>query len=90
MSQTSLSGGITENLHFGGEEGITDALKDSKELFNYHPRSWSDVHMQPASSSHGLIGSKIVTNAASRESSLFSSSLSDIFSQKCENLFYAC
>ncbi|KAJ1377948.1 RNA-binding domain superfamily [Sesbania bispinosa] len=80
MSQTSLSG--SEKLHFGGEAGIIGMLKDSKESLNYHPRSWSDVHRQPASSSYGLIGNRIVTNAGSRESSLFSSSLSDIFSQK--------
>ncbi|XP_058757243.1 protein MEI2-like 1 [Vicia villosa] len=82
MSQTSLSGETSENLHFGGQAGIVDALKDSKESLNYHPRSWSDVHRQPASSSYGLIGNKIVTNAGPRESSLFSSSLSDMFSQK--------
>ncbi|KAI4336395.1 hypothetical protein L6164_014928 [Bauhinia variegata] len=37
---------------------------------------------KPASSSYGLIGNKIVTDVASRESSLFSSSLSEIFNQK--------
>ncbi|XP_061357131.1 protein MEI2-like 1 isoform X2 [Gastrolobium bilobum] len=82
MSQFSPSREIAENLHFGGETGIIDLLKDSKKSLNYHPRSWSDAHMQPASSSYGLIGNKVVTNAASRESSLFSSSLSEIFSQK--------
>lgn len=82
MSQTSLSGEVIENVHFGAQAGMVDALKDSKESLNYHPRSWSDVHRQPASSSYGLIGNKIVTNAGARESSLFSSSLSDMFSQK--------
>jgi hypothetical protein len=86
----SLSGEISENLHFGGQAGIVDVLKDLKESLNYHPRSWSDVHRQPASSSYGLIGNKIFTNAGSRESSLFSSSLSDMFSQKCKNLFHTC
>lgn len=86
MPQTSLSGKISENLHFGGDAAIVDLLKDSKESLNYHPRSWSGMHRQPASSSYGLIGNKIVTNAGSRESSLFSSSLSDVFSQKCKNL----
>lgn len=90
MSQTTLSGEITEDLHFGGEVGNIDMLKDSTESLNYHRRSWSNVHRQPASSSYGLIGSKIVANAASRESSLFSSSLSEMFSQKCKNLFHAC
>ncbi|GAU38125.1 hypothetical protein TSUD_318120 [Trifolium subterraneum] len=82
MSQTSLSGEISGNLHFGGQAGIVDVLKDSKESLNYHPTSWSDVHRQPASSSYGLIGNRVFTNAGSRESSLFSSSLSDMFSQK--------
>ena len=82
MLQTSLSGEISESLHFGGQAGIVDLLRDSKESLNYHPRSWSDVHRQPASSSYGLIGNKLVTNAGSNESSLFSSSLSDMFSQK--------
>ncbi|RYQ94182.1 hypothetical protein Ahy_B08g089063 isoform D [Arachis hypogaea] len=82
MSQTGLSSEGTGSTRFGGKEGIADVLKDSKELLNYHPRSWTDVRMQPASSSYGFIGNKIVANAASRESSLFSSSLSDMFTQK--------
>eukprot|EP00256_Glycine_max_P035420 XP_006581837.1 protein MEI2-like 1 isoform X2 [Glycine max] len=83
ISQTTLSREITEDLHFGRETGNTDMLKDSTtESLNYHKRSWSNVYRQSASGSYGLIGSKIVTNAASRESSLFSSSLSDMFSQK--------
>ncbi|OIV97049.1 hypothetical protein TanjilG_11566 [Lupinus angustifolius] len=81
LSQTSLSGEITENTHFGGE-GITDVLKNTHERLNYNLRSLSGVHMQPSSGSYGLIGNKTLTNVASRESSLFSSSLSDIFSQK--------
>lgn len=87
MSQTSLSGESMEKLHFGGE-GIVDVLKDSKESSHYHPRSWSDAYIQTAPTSYGLIGNKIVTNAAPCESSLFSSSLSEIFSQKCKNLFH--
>ncbi|OIW21367.1 hypothetical protein TanjilG_02424 [Lupinus angustifolius] len=81
LSQTSLSGESTEKLHFGGEEGI-DVSKDSKESSYYHPRSWSDPYMQPAPTSYGLIGDKIITNAVPCESSLFSSSLSEMFSQK--------
>ncbi|KAF1888051.1 hypothetical protein Lal_00024063 [Lupinus albus] len=80
LSQTSLSGESTEKLHFRGE-GI-DVLKDSKESSYYHPRSWSDPYMQPATTSYGSIGDKIITNIVPCESSLFSSSLSEIFSQK--------
>ncbi|XP_061372306.1 protein MEI2-like 4 isoform X2 [Gastrolobium bilobum] len=82
MSQTSLSRESIEKLRFGGEEDNVDVLKDSKESLHYHPRSWSDVCMQSAPTSYGLIGNKIVTNAAPCESSLFSSSLSEIFNQK--------
>ena len=89
ISQTSLSGETTEKLHIGGQEGIINMLKPSKETLNLHPQSWSNVYMQPASSSYGLIGNKIVSDAASRESSLFSSSLSEIFSQKCKILLHA-
>ncbi|XP_020233486.1 protein MEI2-like 1 [Cajanus cajan] len=55
---------------------------DSKESSHYRPRSLSDACLHSAPTSHGLIGSKIVTNAAPCESSLFSSSMSEIFSQK--------
>ncbi|XP_022632719.1 protein MEI2-like 1 isoform X3 [Vigna radiata var. radiata] len=82
ISHTTLSGEITGDLHFGREAGTIEMLKDSTESLNYTKRSWSNVHRQPASSSYGLIGSKLVTNATSRESSLFSSSLSEVFNQK--------
>ncbi|KAI4343547.1 hypothetical protein L6164_010882 [Bauhinia variegata] len=82
MSHMVLSGKFSEKLHGGGEEDIMDVLEPSKESLNDHPGSWSNVYTQPASSSYGLIGSKIITDAASRESSLFSSSLSEIFNQK--------
>ena len=88
MSQTSLSVENIEKLNFGGEEGIVDALKDSKELSDYYPTSWSDTCMHSGPTSSGLIRNKFVANAAPCESSLFSSSLSDIFSQKCKNLFH--
>ncbi|KAJ1404979.1 RNA-binding domain superfamily, partial [Sesbania bispinosa] len=81
MSQTSLSGESTVKLYFGGEEGVVDVLKDSKESSHYHPKSWSDACMPSAPTSYGLIGKKIVTCAAPCESSLFSSSLSEIFIQ---------
>lgn len=89
-SQTGLSGDIIEKLHGGGDEGTVDLFKASKELLNYHPRSQSNGCMQPAPNPYGLIGRKSVTNAASTESSLFSSSLSEIFSQKCKTLFCVC
>ncbi|KAI9071249.1 hypothetical protein K1719_014705 [Acacia pycnantha] len=65
-----------------GEEGSVDMLEASKEALNHHPRSQSNARMLPASNPYGLIGNKIITSAASRESSLFSSSLSEIFTRK--------
>ncbi|KAL2342826.1 hypothetical protein Fmac_004111 [Flemingia macrophylla] len=56
--------------------------RDSKEMLHFRPKSLSDACLQSAPTSYGLIGSKIVTNAAPCESSLFSSSMSEIFSQK--------
>ncbi|KAI9079639.1 hypothetical protein K1719_038260 [Acacia pycnantha] len=81
MSQTSLSGEATEKLHVAGG-GIIDVLKSTKESMNHHPRSWSNVHMQPESASYSSTGKKILTDTTSHESSLFSSSLSEIFGQK--------
>ncbi|RZC13364.1 Protein MEI2-like 4 isoform G [Glycine soja] len=54
----------------------------STESSNCRPKSLSDACLQSAPTSYGLIGNKIVTNAAPCESSLFSSSMSEIFSQK--------
>jgi len=63
---------------------------DSKESLNYCPKSLSDASLHSAPTSYGLIGNKIVTSAAPCESSLFSSSMSEIFSRKCKSLFHAC
>lgn len=84
MPNRGLSGEI------GGEEGFVDMFKAFKESLNHHPRSQSDVSMQPAYNHYGLTGNKIVTNTASTESTLFSSSLSEIFPQKCKILFHVC
>lgn len=61
----------------------------STESSNYRTKSLSNACLQSAPTSYGLIGNKIVTNAAPFESSLFSSSMSEIFSQKCKSLFHA-
>lgn len=86
MSPTGLSRATIEKLHVG-EKGHVDMFNVSKEAINHHPRSQSNVRMQPASNPYGLIGNRITTNAASRESSLFSSSLSEIFTRKRKILF---
>ncbi|KAL5174155.1 Protein MEI2-like 1 [Glycine soja] len=66
LPQASLPG---DNIH-------------STESSNYRTKSLSNACLQSAPTSYGLIGNKIVTNAAPFESSLFSSSMSEIFSQK--------
>ncbi|CAK8579091.1 unnamed protein product [Lathyrus sativus] len=77
MSQTNLSEGSVEKL-----PDIADVLKGSRESFHYNPQSWSDVSRQSAPTSHRLIGNKLVANNdVRRESSLFSSSLSDMFTK---------
>lgn len=90
MSQTNPSEGSVEKLPFGVERDIADVLKGSKESFHYNPQSWGDVFRQSAPTSHRLIGNKLVANnAVHRESSLFSSSLSDMFTKDCKNTFQA-
>ncbi|XP_057749914.1 protein MEI2-like 4 isoform X2 [Arachis stenosperma] len=81
MSCTSLSIENVEQLKFSGE-GIFDALMVSKESSHYHHRSRSDVCMRSGPNSPGVIGDKFVSSAATCESTLFSSSLSDMFCQK--------
>lgn len=87
MSQTSLSGEVTEKLHVGGG-GIVDAMKFTRESMNHSPRSFSNVHIQPVLAPF-FTGNKILSDTTSHESSLFSSSLSEMFSQKCKILFHA-
>ncbi|CAJ2676709.1 unnamed protein product [Trifolium pratense] len=83
MSQTNLSEESVEKLPFGAEHGIAGVLKGSNESFRYNPQSWSDVFRQSAPTSYRLVGNKLVAvDAVPHESSLFSSSLSDMFSQK--------
>lgn len=90
MSQTSLSEESVQKLPFGGEQGIADVLKGSNGSFHHNPQSWSDVFRQSEPTSYRIIGNKVVaTNALPRETSLFSSSLSDMFSHKCKNIFDA-
>ncbi|KAJ7945621.1 protein MEI2-like 1 [Quillaja saponaria] len=82
LPSENLPGDFMEKLHVGGEEGSTNMMEASNNFLSSHPKSWSNVSMQQASASDGLIGNKIVVNAAPHESSLFSSSLSDLFSRK--------
>ena len=84
MSQTNLSEESLEKLPFSGEQGISDLMNGSKESLHSNPQSWSDhVFMQSAPTSDRLSGHNVVgNNVVPHESSMFSSSLSDMFSKK--------
>lgn len=86
MPQTSLSGEVPEKMLVSGG-GIIDVLKATKESMNHQPRSWSNAFMQPESTSYGGTRNGIITNTAAHESSLFSSSLSEIFNRRCKISF---
>ncbi|XP_004297487.1 PREDICTED: protein MEI2-like 1 [Fragaria vesca subsp. vesca] len=78
IPQSTLAGERTERLSVSG--GVANASKASWKPMNHHPKLWPDVPTRPTS--HSLVGSKTVINGAQHESSLFSSSLSDIFTRK--------
>ena len=80
IPQSTLAGERTERLSVSG--GVANASKASWKPMNHHPKLWSDVPTRPTS--HSLVGSKTVINGAQHESSLFSSSLSEIFTRKCK------
>ncbi|KAF5743649.1 hypothetical protein HS088_TW08G00234 [Tripterygium wilfordii] len=68
-----------DKLQIGGESSASFS-ETSWKSNNHHPRSWSNLSAYPAS--YGLDGTKAGTNGTQFESSLFSSSLSEIFSRK--------
>ena len=82
MPQSTLAGECTERLSISG--GVGSASKASWKPINHHPKLWSDLPTRPTS--HSLVGNKSAINGAQHESSLFSSSLSDLFSRKCKGL----
>lgn len=83
MPQSNLAGERTERLSISG--GVANTSKASWKPMNHHPKLWSDLPTRPTS--HSLVGSKTAINGAQHESSLFSSSLSEIFTRKCKVLF---
>ncbi|KAM5571519.1 protein MEI2-like 1 [Rosa sericea] len=78
MPQSNLTGERTERLSISG--GVANTSKASWKPMNHHPKLWSDLPTRPTS--HSLVGSKTAINGAQHESSLFSSSLSEIFTRK--------
>ncbi|KAK9277861.1 hypothetical protein L1049_027418 [Liquidambar formosana] len=69
-----------EKLHVGGEEGTANYSRSAWRLMDRNPGTRSNFYVQPAS--YSVDGKKTDINGTQYESSLFSSSLSEIFSQK--------
>ena len=69
-----------------GWKGITNLSEPSWNSVNHHPKSFSNLYMQPAVNFNR---NSTNVNVIQHESSLFSSSLSEIFSRKCK-CFYLC
>ena len=69
-----------------GWKGITNLSEPSWNSVNHHPKSVSNLYMQPPVNFNRNSNN---VNVIQHESSLFSSSLSEIFSRKCK-CFYLC
>ncbi|XP_031277248.1 protein MEI2-like 1 isoform X2 [Pistacia vera] len=80
MRQSALAGDHMKKLGIVGEEGIANLSETSWNSVNHHPKSWSNLSVQPAC--YSLSGNRNGIKGIQSESSLFSSSLSDIFSRK--------
>ncbi|KAJ8752623.1 hypothetical protein K2173_005512 [Erythroxylum novogranatense] len=78
LSQSVLAEDQKEKLLMG--EMNATVYKTTINSVDHHPKSWSSLSAQPAS--YNLGRSLIDNNGAQWESSLFSSSLSDVFSRK--------
>ncbi|KAI5329434.1 hypothetical protein L3X38_028831 [Prunus dulcis] len=77
MPRSNLAGEQTERLSIGGVANISKA---SWKPMDHQPKLWSDLSTKPTP--YSSAGSKTVLHGAEHESSLFSSSLSEIFSRK--------
>ncbi|KAM2286445.1 hypothetical protein ACFX1S_038918 [Malus domestica] len=78
LPQSNLAGEQTERLSIGG--GVPNISKASWKPMDHQPKLWSDLSAKPTP--YSSVGGKTVINGAHHESSLFSSSLSEIFSRK--------
>ncbi|XP_068305593.1 protein MEI2-like 1 isoform X3 [Pyrus communis] len=78
LPQSNLAGEQTERLSIGG--GVPNISKASWKPMDQQPKLWSDLSAKPTP--YSSVGGKTVINGAHHESSLFSSSLSEIFSRK--------
>ncbi|KAK3183249.1 hypothetical protein Dsin_030535 [Dipteronia sinensis] len=79
LRRSTLARDQAKKLGTGGEERIASLSETSWNSLNHPPKSWSSLCVQPQST---FSGNRIGINGIQSESSLFSSSLSDIFSRK--------
>lgn len=84
MQESTLASDHMKKLGIAGEEGIANSSESLWNSVNHYPKSWSNLSVQPAY--YSLLGNRNGIKGIQSESSLFSSSLSDIFSQKCKLL----
>ncbi|XP_044492912.1 protein MEI2-like 4 isoform X2 [Mangifera indica] len=80
MQQSTLASDHMKKLGIAGEEGIANSSESLWNSVNHYPKSWSNLSVQPAY--YSLLGNRNGIKGIQSESSLFSSSLSDIFSKK--------
>lgn len=85
LPQTSLHRDQAEKLRVSGNEGIVSLSNASWKSMHHHMGLRPNVCVQLPS--HSLEGKTTVMSGTNRESSLFSSSLSEIFSRKCKLSF---
>lgn len=80
LRRSSFARQQTKNVGIGGQERMASFPEASWNSMNHAPKSWSNLSIQQPSFSSGV--NKIDMNGIQSESSLFSSSLSDIFNRK--------
>lgn len=83
IPQSNLVRVQAERQSIGGE-GISNVPRASWKPMDHDLKLWSDLCAKPAS--YSLDGEKNLIHGFQHESSLFSSSLSDIFCRKCKLL----
>ena len=81
MPQLNLGRAQAEGQSIGGQR-IENISKDAWKPMDHDLKLWSDMCTKPAS--YSFDGKNNLTNGIQHESSLFSSSLSEIFCRKCK------
>lgn len=68
-----------------GWKGITNLSEHSWNSVNHHPKSMSNLYTKPA---ENLNRNRTYGNVIQHESSLFSSSFSEVFNRKCKCFYH--